>query len=106
MLTLLKKPCQSQPISLHNPNDLLAMQNELFGTLLYALRRLEPVHHRRFMVLALTIILDVPNLNDLPLVSLAELMFSLADCQTDARKILNLQNVLVYATQSLEGCYA
>jgi hypothetical protein len=35
-----------------------------------------------------------------------ELLFASVDAQTDARRILNLQNVLVYATQSVEGVYA
>lgn len=82
--------------------QVLELQTISFETLVSALNRLEARLHRQYMIGTLSIMLDVPNLHLLPTISLAELLFALLDSCTEARAIMNQQNVLIYVTDALE----
>jgi hypothetical protein len=97
-MILLQFPARRQPMSTRQ-RDLLTMQNEVFGTLNDSLRRLDPQLHRFFMVKSLTVILGQPGLDELPIITLAELLFALLDSCDDCHQLLDLQNVFIYVSQ-------
>lgn len=94
------EPVKPKPTPHH---DQLMFQNAAFETLLIGLRKLPPCLHRAFLIHALTLMFDAPNLVLLPTVVLAELMFWMLDGIADARGALKAQNLMLYALQSLEG---
>ena len=103
-IILVTRPTAGQPISIHSPYELLTLRNLAFETLLVALRRLDPQHYHSFLVRSLAIILDAPEVDELPTIALAELLFALLDSTTEAMAIINIQNVLIYSAGMLNGC--
>lgn len=104
-LILLPQPTKRQPHISTRQYELLQLRNFAFETLLLALQKLDHADHHAFLVRSLTIILDAPDLDKLPIVSLAELLFAVIDNCMEPRAILDLQNVMIYAAQMLEGAY-
>ena len=99
-LILIPKPVARQQI--YNPQELLRMQNVVYDTMILALARLEPRQHHEFLSKSLTILTDQPDLDSFSTISLAELLFVLIDSRTESRSLLNLQNVLIHASQALK----
>lgn len=86
------------------PNaTILSCNHELFITLNNAIRRLEQKDYREFLVLSLTIMTDRPDLKGLSTIALTEMLFQHLEEVYEARRVLNLQNCLVYACQRLLG---
>jgi hypothetical protein len=100
-MILLQMPGRHQPKTI-NDQERLEMQNELFFTLNEALRRLDPDLHRFFLVKSLHVVLQVPGLDALPTISLAELLFALLESCDDCNQMLDLQNVMIFASQILQ----
>ena len=103
-IILVTRPTAGQAISIHSSHELLMLRNLAFETLLVAVRRLDPRHYHSFLVQSLTIILDVPEMDELPTIALAELLFAMLDSTTEAMAIINIQNVLIYSAGMLNGC--
>jgi hypothetical protein len=103
MQILLQTAVRPQPILIYSAYDLLKAQNHAFETLVISLRRLDSKHHRQFLVQTLTIALDLPRLNELPLDALVGLLFDLLEQTNEARSLLRLQNILIYVSQTLEA---
>ena len=102
-MNLLQMPCALQPISSSNAHELLRLQNAAFSTLVDTLRKLDPQVHRLFLVKALKILLDRPNLDQLPMASLTSLLFDQLDHCSEPMALLRMQNVFSYVAQALEG---
>jgi hypothetical protein len=79
------------------------MQNFIYDTLILAIGRLQPEQHHEFLAKTLTILTDQPDLHQLPVVSLAELLFAVIDSRTEPSQLLRIQNVMIHASQSERG---
>jgi hypothetical protein len=100
-LLMFPKPTKSQPISIDNRRELIAVQNSAFETVVWALRTVNPDLHRSLVVKSLTIILDLPALDELSTVSLAEMLFVVIESATHIKSIVDTQNVLLFTAQRL-----
>jgi hypothetical protein len=87
------------------PNATICFHNELFTTLLIAVRRLERADHREYLITSLTVMTDRNDLKELSTLALTELLFQCLEEAHTAERILNLQNVLIYSVHKLEGVY-
>ena len=104
-MILLQFPKKPQPESVCNTQLLLEMQTFAFETLVCSLRKLDPALHELFMAQALTVVLGVPGLSQLPTITLAELLFAVLESFDDPRDLLDMQNVMIFATHQLEAAY-
>lgn len=79
------------------------MQTFAFETLVKALRKIDPALHQLFLAKSLSAIMGVPGLGQLPTRTLAELLFAMIESFDDPKKLLDAQNVMIFATRQLEG---
>lgn len=88
-----------QPLTL-NP-DLLELQNAVYETLTVSLNRLHESKHHALVARTLSAIFDGADFSAVGLVSLTELLFAMIDFFTDARALLDIQNILLHVTFAL-----
>ena len=78
------------------------MQQFAYETLVAALRRLHPKLYREFLVRVLGISLDMnQELEELPIATLAEMLFANFDSTTEPKAMLRLQNIISHVSLCL-----
>ena len=82
--------------------ELLEMQTCAFKTLVHAFRKIDPLLQRAFMVKALSVIFGEPGLDELPMMTLAQLLLAMLEGLTEPRQILAVQNVMIFESHQLE----
>ena len=83
---------------------MLHLQTSTFSVLVRALQPLTLKERRTFMVRSLRVLLDLPNLDELPTECLTELVFSSIE-GAGAHEQLMLQNIFTHVSHCIRGVW-